>query len=187
VTAADAGAGFRVEREDELWGGRIVRVCHLWLTDPSGVAFERDVVRHPGAVAIVALGDGLVSLVRQFRAPVGTSVLEVPAGTCDVAGEDPAETARRELAEEVGLNAAEMRILATTYNSPGYSDQVTTIFLATGLSQRATARAGIEEQQMTVETVALDEAHDLVAAGRIRDSTTIIGLMLAREEQRRRR
>ncbi|HMD45332.1 MAG TPA: NUDIX hydrolase [Acidimicrobiales bacterium] len=179
---ADPAAGFTVVREDEMWRGHIVRLCHLELTDPAGVHFERDVVRHPGAVAVVPMtDDGTVTLVRQYRAAVGRSVLEVPAGTCDVDGEALEKTARRELVEEAGLEAAQVEPLARVYNSPGYSDQVTTIFLARGLRPCPTGRTGVEEQHMTVEEVDVRRAHALVAEGRVVDETTALGLLLARD------
>ena len=137
-------------------------------------------VRHPGAVAVVPLGeDGRVTLVRQFRAAVGSEVLELPAGTCDVAGEDPARTARRELAEEAGLEAARLDHLATVLNSPGITDQRTAVYLARGLTPCATGREGTEERWMAVETVALDDVDRLVATGALQDGITLLGLLLA--------
>jgi len=179
-----AGTGFTVVQDDEFWQGHIVSLHRLWLTAPSGERFEREVVRHPGAVAVVAMDDGVASLVRQFRAPIGDTVLEVPAGTCDTVGESLEGTARRELAEEAGLDAGAWRVLVAAFNAPGYCNQVTTIFLATELSPRATARSGVEERAMTVERVSLRDVPALVAAGHIRDATTIVGLMLARETQK---
>jgi ADP-ribose pyrophosphatase len=178
---ADPGAGFTVVGEEEVWRGHLLRLCHLELTDPAGQHFDRDVVRHPGAVAVVPMADdGTVTLVRQYRSPVGRSVLELPAGTCDVAGEPPEETARRELVEEAGLEAARLRHLASAYNSPGYSDQVTTIFLATGLRPCPTGRSGVEEQHMRIEHVEVRRVHELIGRGVI-DETTALGLLLARD------
>ena len=181
----DPAAGFSVVAEEELWRGHIVALSHLRLTDPAGVAFERDVVRHPGAVAVVALdADGRVALVRQYRAAVGGAILELPAGTCDVSGEPLVETARRELIEEAGLEATSFVELIATYNSPGYCDQVTTVFLATGLRPCATERAGVEEQHMTVEWVSLDDLDELLGTGAVLDETTALGLLLARGARR---
>ena len=99
---------------------------------------------------------GTATLVRQFRPAVWESVLEIPAGTRDVDGEPPEETARRELAEEAGLVAERLELLAAVYNTPGFSDQRTIIYLATGLRPCPTDRAGVEEQWMTIERVALE-------------------------------
>lgn len=173
--------GFRQVAEEPIFASRVFSISHLTLTDPAGEVFERDVVRHPGAVAVVPLAaDGTVTLVRQMRPAVGEAVLEAPAGTRDVDGEAPEVTALRELAEEAGLKAASLRRLATVYNSPGYTDQRTTIFLATGLEPCETEPAGVEERWMSVETIALSDLEQLVSSGRLVDSTTIVGLFLAR-------
>jgi len=178
---ADPAAGFSVLAEDERWRGHVIRLCHLELAGPGGERFERDVVRHAGAVAVVAMADdGTVTLVRQYRAAVGRAVLELPAGTRDVDGEPPEETARRELIEEAGLEASRLEELAAVYNSPGYSDQVTTVFLATGLRPCPTARTGVEERHMAVEEVRMDAVGALLARGVI-DETTALGLLLARD------
>jgi ADP-ribose pyrophosphatase len=179
--AADPAAGFSVVAEDERWRGHVISLHHLELTGPDGEPFERDVVRHGGAVAVVAMAeDGTVTLVRQYRAAVGRAVLELPAGTRDVEGEPPEVTARRELIEEAGLEATSLEELAAVYNSPGYSDQVTTIFLATGLRPCPTARTGVEERHMAVEEVHVGAAPALMARGVI-DETTALGLLLARD------
>lgn len=175
--------GFRCVGEHEVFEGHVFRVARLEITDPDGEGFEREVVRHPGAVAVVAVDDeGNATVVRQLRAPLGAAVLEVPAGTCDVEGEELEETARRELGEEAGLTARRWERLGAFYNSPGYSDQLTTLFLATGLEDRPdqAERAGAEERWMSVERVALRDVERLVASGEVRDGTTIIGLLLAR-------
>ena len=179
--AAAPAIGFHQVDEEEVFGGWLFRVTHAHLVDPDGNAFARDIVRHPGAVAVVPVDDdGTVTLVRQFRPALGRSVLEVPAGTCDVDGEPLEETARRELAEEAGLDASRFRRLAAVHNSPGFTDQLTTIFLATGLSPCPTDRSGVEEHFMSVETFDLVELPSLVEDGTLVDETTVLGLWLAR-------
>jgi 8-oxo-dGTP pyrophosphatase MutT (NUDIX family) len=173
--------GFHRVGEEEVFRGHVFRVAHARFTDPEGRPFERDIVRHPGAVAVVPVhGDGTATLVRQMRVAVGTPVLEIPAGTRDVDGEPPEETARRELAEEAGFTASRLQRLAAVYNSPGFCDQQTTIFLATGLEPCATSPAGVEERWMSVERVPLAHVDELVAGGRVVDETTVLGLLLAR-------
>jgi ADP-ribose pyrophosphatase len=152
------------------------------LLDPDDKPFDRFVIRHPGAVTIVPVhDDGTVTLVRQYRAPVDTLVLEIPAGTRDKDGESPEATARRELAEEAGLEATYWELLLGTWNSPGISDQQTLIYLATGLSSIPARPDGVEEGYMTVETIHLDDVDALVAAGSLKDETTVLGLYLARQ------
>jgi 8-oxo-dGTP pyrophosphatase MutT (NUDIX family) len=165
----------------EVFKGWLYTVSQVEVLDPDGHPFERFVVNHPGAVTIVPVhADRRVTLVRQYRASVDRMVLETPAGTCDVAGEALEETARRELAEEAGLEAASMVRLMGTFNTPGISNQYTTIFLATGLTAVPTAPMGVEEGFMTIETVALDDIDRLVADGTLVDETTVLGFYLAR-------
>lgn len=145
----------------------------------DGTEFSRDVVRHPGAVAVVPLhDDGTVTLVRQFRAALDGELLELPAGLRDVAGEADARTAERELVEEAGLAARHLEHLVTFHNSPGFCDESVSVFLATGLEEVAHDRQGIEEHHMTIERLPLDAAIAMVGDGRVTDAKTIIGLTL---------
>ncbi len=152
---------------------------------PDGTRFTRDVVRHPGAVAIVAVNDeGRALLVRQYRGPVDRELLEIPAGTRDVEGEPPEQTARRELMEEAGVRARHLRLLATMFNSPGFCDEETFLFLATGLEAARLPRPqehGEEERWLEVVEVPLAEVDELVASGELVDAQTVLGLMLARD------
>jgi 8-oxo-dGTP pyrophosphatase MutT (NUDIX family) len=171
----------------EVFRGHVFSVVQAELLDPDGNSFERSIVRHPGAVHIVPVdANRRVTLVRQYRAPADRLLLETPAGTRDVHDEPLETTARRELAEEAGLEARTMDVLISTFNSPGISDQYTTIFLATGLSPCPTAPAGVEEGFMTIETIALDDVETLVAEGTLVDETTVLGLLLARAHLARR-
>jgi ADP-ribose diphosphatase len=174
--------GFRRVSEEVLLQAWLFRVDRFHLLDPEGNPFDRYVVRHPGAVTVVPVHhDGSVTLVRQYRAAVDAMVLEIPAGTRDKAGESLEATARRELAEEAGLEAARWELLIGTWNSPGVSDQQTTIFLATELSPCESRPDGIEERHMTVETVRLADLEHLVADGSLKDETTVLGLSMARQ------
>ena len=149
-----ARAGFLAITEEELQG-------------PDGDRFTRVVVRHPGAVVVVPIdGDGAL-LVRQFRAALGTELLEVPAGKRDVDGEPPEETARRELEEEIGHRPGRLVKLAEFYNTPGFSDEYTHLFAALDLEDLGvTRRVGPEEQAMTMERVPLAAVDDLIARAR---------------------
>jgi ADP-ribose pyrophosphatase len=174
-------APFQRIAEEEVFRGWLFTVGRVDLLDPDGHPFQRFIVHHPGAVTIVPVHeDRRVTLVRQYRASVDRTVLETPAGTCDVAGEALEVTARRELAEEAGLQARSMEVLMGTFNTPGISDQHTTIFLATGLEAGPTTPMGVEEGYMTTETIALDDVDALVADGTLVDETTVLGLYLAR-------
>jgi 8-oxo-dGTP pyrophosphatase MutT (NUDIX family) len=171
--------GFRVVDEDTVWKGRRLRVAVARIAGLDGTIHEREVVHHPGAVSVVPLHeDGSVTLVRQYRAAVDRLVLELPAGLRDVEGEPTVVTAERELVEEAGLSATELRHLITFNNSPGFSDEALVIYLGTGLTPVPDNRQGPEEQLMQVERMPLDTAVDMVLDGRITDAKTIIGLLL---------
>jgi ADP-ribose pyrophosphatase len=150
-------------------------------SDPAGEEFTRDVVRHPGAVAVVPVTEaGGVILVRQYRGSLDREVLEIPAGTRDVEGEPAEVTAQRELEEEAGVRAATIRHLVSTANTPGVCDEMTEVFLATGLEAVPHDRHGAEELAIEVVEVALADTEDMIASGEIFDAQTIIGLLLAR-------
>ena len=137
-------------------------------------------VHHPGAVsAVPLLADGTVVLVRQYRAALDEDLLEIPAGKRDVVGEEPSLTAARELEEEIGMRAGRLELLAEFYNSPGFSDEHSYVFLAEDLVETETDLQGIEEQHLVVERVALTDVPAMIADGRLRDAKTIIGLTLA--------
>ncbi|HVE46575.1 MAG TPA: NUDIX hydrolase [Acidimicrobiales bacterium] len=173
-------AGFRQLGEETLWKGHVVSAARGRFVGPDGTEFEREVVRHPGAVSVVPLrDDGTVILVRQYRSAVDRELLEIPAGKCDVAGEDRALTARRELEEEIGIRAGRLDHLCDFLNSPGFCDESSSIFLARDLEACPTDTHGVEEQHMTIEHVALADVPSLIASGAIVDAKTIIGLLLA--------
>ncbi|MEO7557083.1 MAG: NUDIX hydrolase [Acidimicrobiales bacterium] len=148
---------------------------------PDGERFERDVVHHPGAVAVVAVEADEAVLVRQYRVAIDAPLLEVVAGKCDVHGEAPEVTAQRELEEEVGLHAGSVEELARFHNSPGFCDELLVVFLATDLTSVPMRRDGAEEAAMTIERIALADVPALIASGELRDAKTIVGLLLARQ------
>lgn len=171
---------FRLTATERLFDGYMVNLDRLHFAAEDGLVFDREVVRHPGAVAVVPLDDdGQVVLIRQFRAAVGGRVLEITAGTCDVNGEDLEATARRELLEEVGIEASHLELLGVFMNSPGYCDQRTYVYLATGLTVVERAPEGPEEADSTVERHDLAAAITMVEQGEISDGTTSYGLLMA--------
>lgn len=171
---------FRKLSETELFRGSLVQVASARFAAPDGTEFERDIVHHPGAVVVVPItDDGSALMVRQYRAAVGGDLLEVVAGKRDVDGEATEITAARELAEEVGRKAGRMELLARFYNSPGFTDEFTWLYLARDLMPVPQDRQGAEEQHMTVEEIPLAQAPDMIASGQIVDAKSIIGLCLA--------
>jgi 8-oxo-dGTP pyrophosphatase MutT (NUDIX family) len=179
--ASDDSLGFTYLGEDVRFRGWRISVAEVRFRGPDGTEFERDIVRHPGAVAVVPVTAAAeVLLIRQFRGSVNRALLEIPAGTRDVEGEPPADTAQRELLEEVGVTAGRMRPLGIMLNSPGFCDEETHLFLATDLEAGVPARHGAEERSIEVVTVPLAEVDGLVANGELVDGQTLLGLMLAR-------
>jgi len=172
---------FRIVGSTEIADAGFLKVTRDVVAGPEGEPFERHVVHHPGAVVVIPVeDDDTVVLVRQYRVAVRRTLLEAPAGKTDVPGESPGETARRELVEEVGLRPGTLVKLAECFNSPGFSDERSHIYLATELTEVPHARVGPEEAVMTVERVPLAETDALVAAGEILHATSVIGLLLAR-------
>lgn len=147
----------------------------------------RDFVAHPGAAAVVALDDqGRMLLIQQYRHPIRTRDWEIPAGLLDQPGEDPAEAAARELAEEADLAADRWDHLVSVFSTPGGNDEVIHIHLARDLRTVETdfVREG-EEADMRREWVALDEVIDAVLAGRFRNGILVTGAFAAAERLRR--
>ena len=173
---------FRKLHERTLVQSSLLNVAVGTFEAPDGQRFERDLVHHPGAVVMVPVDERTneVVFVRQYRAPLDTELLEVPAGKRDVKGEAPEVTAARELVEETGLEAGRLQLIGHFFNSPGFSDEESWCFLATDLHSVPDERHGIEEEHMTVERYPLSQAEELVRSGEITDAKTIIGLFLAR-------
>ena len=174
--------GFRYLGEDVVFRGWRVDLVTARFAAPDGGEFTRDVVRHPGAVAVVPVTEGGgVLLVRQYRGPLDRELLEIPAGTRDVEGEPAEVTAARELEEEAGVRARRLRRLGTVANTPGFCDELTELFVATGLEPVPHDRHGAEELAIEVVEIDLARAPAMIAAGEIVDAQTIIGLLLVRD------
>ncbi len=153
--------------------GRHVSVFDRTFRHEDGEEVTREIVGHPGAVAVLAHDGERLYLVRQPREAIGVpDLLELPAGKLDEEGESPLEAAKRELAEEIGKAADEWELVQSFHTSPGFTDEVVHIDLATGLSD---AHAEVEEnERIDIVTHGLDELDDLL--GKTTDSKTLIGL-----------
>jgi len=161
--------------------GRIIEV-HVdeFAYDDGGTA-EREIVVHPGAVAILAHDDLHVHLVRQPREPVGEpALLELPAGKLDVEGESELECAKRELEEEIGMRASEWTEVKRFYTSPGFAQEQVTIFLATGLERVPGHEPDPDER---IELVEWPLSRLDYAIEECEDSKTLIGLLLLRDRR----
>jgi 8-oxo-dGTP pyrophosphatase MutT (NUDIX family) len=151
---------------------------------PDGDVARRDVVEHPGAVAIVALDEaGRVLLIRQYRHPAGWQLWEIPAGLRDVAGEPVHCTAERELREETGYAARHWHVLTDCFTSPGISTERVTVFLARDLAKVPDAERGLplrhEEADLEPAWVPLETAAQLFLAGELHNGVTAVGILAA--------
>jgi len=149
----------------------------------DGTTAKRDIVGHPGAIAVLALDDDRrVLMVRQWRTAAGEALLEIPAGTLDVhdgVTEDPFAAAKRELEEETGHRAASWRHLASFWTAPGFATELMHLYLATGIAgAEADSRLEPDEdERLELRAVPLDEAIGLALDGTIRDAKSILGLL----------
>jgi 8-oxo-dGTP pyrophosphatase MutT (NUDIX family) len=140
---------------------------------------EREIVRHPGAVAIVAVdGERRVTLVRQLREPARKHLLELPAGTCEP-DEDTLATAKRELVEEAGLAGGEWRVAASFFSTPGFCDELVRVYIAEGVEE--TERAPQEDEE--IELVRIPVAELAALLPEIEDAKTLAGLLLYLRER----
>lgn len=171
---------YTVLATERAYDGGVISLRRDHLAMPGDTTAWRDVVEHPGAVAVVALDDeDRVVVVRQYRHPVGRALDELPAGLLDVAGEPPLETAKRELAEEAGLAADDWQVLVDLLTSPGMSDEAARIFLARGLREVEREIQEHEEAEMTSSRVPLGDLVAGIFRGRYENSLLIAGVLAA--------
>ena len=173
----------KVHEITSLYNGKIFNVALEKVTLPNGVTKDREVVRHPGAAAMVPLlDDGNVVLVKQYRHAVNDYLWEIPAGTLEPE-EDPMACARRELVEETGYEATNFDKLTEILPAPGYTDEHIHIFLATGLTL---AEQRLEDDEvLTVQPTPFDKAIEMIKTGEIQDARTIVGLLLTSMKKRK--
>jgi ADP-ribose pyrophosphatase len=162
---------------EPIYSGRVVHLRIDTIRQPDGHVGKREIVAHPGAVCIVPIrDDGMVLLVRQFRLAAGQALLEVPAGTREK-DEDPYACALRELEEETGYRAAELRPLYTAYLAPGYSTELMYAYLATGLTLGQTNPD--EGEKIELVEIPIAEIEERVLVGEFADAKTIAALLMA--------
>jgi ADP-ribose pyrophosphatase len=165
-----------VVSSEEVFGGKLIRVVRDTVREGEKT-YVREVVGHPGGAAVVPVfADGATGLVSQYRHPTRKYVLELPAGKLDP-GERPAETAARELEEELGVVAGRLEQLSEFYTTPGFCEERLWVFMASDLSE--TARRHEDDEIIEVVRLPFARALEMVASGEIEDAKTIIGLLLA--------
>ncbi len=162
----------------EAYKGHLLWIFEDQVTLPNGNTASREIMKHPGAAAIVPLtDDGKVIMERQFRYPLGKVITEVPAGKLDGPEEDRLEAAKRELEEETGLTADNWISLGNYYPSPAYTTECISLFLASGLHQGE--RKLDEDEFLNIEAVPLESVVQDIMDGKIADGKTIAAILKA--------
>jgi len=162
--------------------GKVINLDIDRVRFPNGSEGEIEIIRHSGASAVVPFltdpngEDPQILLLKQYRYAAEQELYEVPAGRLDP-GEDPADCARRELLEETGCRAAHVEHLYTMYTTPGFTDEVIHVYMATGLEHGATEHEA--DEFITVETVTLSHALELIKKGEIKDAKTALSILYA--------
>jgi len=162
------------------YDGHVIHVDVDTIRAPNGVQLELEIIRHAGAAAVVPMlsppsaDDPSLLLIRQYRYAAGGMLWEIPAGVLEQ-GESPADCARRELAEETGASAETLEHLTTIYTTPGFTDEVIHVFLASGITS-GEPRHGVDEF-MEVEARPLSQVLAMIRGGEIRDGKSIVGLL----------
>ncbi len=161
----------------QIYNGNIIKVECLTVTLPNGEERTRDLVLHPGASVIIPVSvDNELYMVRQYRKPIEKVSLEIPAGKLD-AGEDPETCARRELKEETGLTAKNMKHVISIHSTPGFCNEVLHMFLATGLEEGESSAD--EDEFISCEKIKIDKLVDMIFRHEITDAKSIIGILIA--------
>lgn len=170
------GSGARRLATRRLYEGKVLSLDLDEVEEPGGVRAQREVVRHLGSVAVLAMGDdGRIVLVRQYRYPVDELLWELPAGRIDE-GESPEEAAQRELQEEIGHRAEDLREIAFFYTTPGFCDEAMHLFRARRLVPAAAP--GDEDERIEVQAFALADLGGMIDRGEIREAKTLVALLL---------
>ncbi len=165
-----------------IFDGNIIKVEKMFVKLPDGREASRDIVRHPGASAVIPMSDdGGLYMVTQYRKPFDKTMLEIPAGKLDM-GEDPLVCAKRELQEETGLTAGKIKHIVSIYSTPGFSDEILHIYAAAELSEGKACAD--EDEFISCEKIPVEKLVDKVLKHEINDAKTIIGILLAEKIQK---
>ena len=154
-----------------IYKGKVISLQVDTVTLPNGGTSTREIVRHPGGVSVLALLDGKMLVVEQYRKPLGKSQIEIPAGKLDKDGEDPLAAAKRELEEETGYRSDHLTYICSYYTSPGFADEIMHMYFTDQLEK---SEMKLDEDEFLVcEAITLEEAQRYIREGRISDAKTI--------------
>jgi ADP-ribose pyrophosphatase len=156
-----------------IFQGKIISLQVDTVRLPNGNTATREIVKHPGAVAVLALVDDRMLVVEQYRKPLERNQIEIPAGKLD-AGEDPLDAAKRELEEETGYSCDTMKLVCSFYTSPGFADEIIHLYVADQLTK---GEAHLDEDEfLDVESITLEQAQQYIREQRISDAKTITAI-----------
>ena len=160
----------------EIFSGKVISLHLQDVELPNGKQAKREIIKHPGAVAILAIThDDKVVMVEQYRKALERTIVEIPAGKLEK-GEEPAVCARRELEEETGYECEHLELLTSFYTSPGFADEIIHVFLAKGLTKKENAAALDEDEFVNLEELTLEEVEQYVKEQKIYDAKTIFAV-----------
>ncbi|MDR3217030.1 MAG: NUDIX hydrolase [Clostridiaceae bacterium] len=162
-------------KKNTVYSGKIINLRRDDVLLPNGNTAVRELVEHPGGACILAVKDGLVYFVEQFRYPYGETLLELPAGKLEY-GENPEHAALRELTEEVGLKAERAELVTTVYPTPGYNNEKLYLFRAEGLSEAPVHPD--DDEFLNIIKLPVSEALAMIKSGKLRDAKSIILLLM---------
>ena len=165
----------KISESKEVYRSRVFHVTEDVASDESGFEIHRAIVRHPGSAVMMAVEEGRILLVRQFRLPAGKEMWELPAGRIDP-GETALDAAKRELEEETGYFADTWKLLSAYYPTPGYVEEKMNLYLATGLT-KGNPRP-MDDERIQIRWFDRKEVGDLIDSGEMDDGKTLIGFLL---------
>jgi ADP-ribose pyrophosphatase len=161
---------------EEIFSGKVISLHLQEVELPNGKHSKREIIKHPGAVAILAVTDNnKIVMVEQFRKALERTIVEIPAGKLEK-GEDPAACARRELEEETDYVCESLELITSFYSSPGFADEIVHVFLARGLAKKENSAGLDEDEFVNLEELTLDEALQYVKEQKIYDAKTIFAV-----------
>jgi ADP-ribose pyrophosphatase len=160
----------------EIYAGKVVSLQLQEVELPNGKMAKLEIIKHPGAVAIIAITDeNKIVMVEQFRKALERIIVEIPAGKLEK-GEEPADCARRELEEETGYECRNLELLVSFYTSPGFADEIVHVYIAKGLVKKENAAAPDEDEFVNLEELTLDEAIEYIKEQKIYDAKTVFAV-----------